>query len=364
MCTRIYLSALAVMIGTAPLQAADQNILVTEADYARVNTHLIASHVIPRYEVLVQATSQLVQISQSFCSETDATELSAIRNQFHQTMDAWFGVAHIRFGPIEFLMRQHRFFFWPQARGKVVAAVTAAIASGDSIVMIDHNVAAQGLLAIEAMLFHAQFFGGNEANKSQVCTWLIAVVRNLESMAVGTLADWRDGDSAYAQFMQQPDVNNPFYERHEAATLHFFQSLFTSLQFVYDINLKPVVGDTLATARPVLAESRPSARSTRNLTVTLLALQELYGSDDRIGLSDLTSRAEPKLDTLMQKAFRVTLTNLKALSVPIEVAATDADKRLQLEKLTKQIQAIKQIVRSRLSKAIGLTVGFNALDGD
>ncbi len=337
---------------------------ITESDYAKVNSYLIDSHVLPRYEVLVKSTSMFTTTVQSFCNESEMTEPSDLQDDFHAVMDAWFGIAHIQFGPIEFFMRQFRFYFWPQARGKVVASLVETIASEAIGDLNDSNVAVQGLLAAEALIFHQRFLGSGNQEQPEFCNLLIAVARNMQAMAIGILTDWRDHDSAYAQFMKTPGEDNPFYESHAAVTLSFFQSLYNSLQFVHDINIQPVVGESVDKARPVLAESRFSQRSTRNLVATLIALEDLYGVRGNLGIGNLTQKTDPDLDALMNKAFGATIANAQSLNIPIEVAAIDHEKRTQLEKLAKQVLAMKQIARTRLAKAIGMTIGFNALDGD
>ena len=66
----------------------------------------------------------------------------------------------------------------------------------------------------------------------------------------------------------------------------------------------------------------------------------------------------------MRKAFRVTLATARSVDRPLEKAATDPALRPGVSKLVLQTRALKQIVRDRLSTALGLAVGFNALDGD
>ena len=66
----------------------------------------------------------------------------------------------------------------------------------------------------------------------------------------------------------------------------------------------------------------------------------------------------------MRKAFRVTLKTARSVGQPVEKAATDSVSRPRVSKLLLQARALKQIVRDRLSKTLGLAVGFNALDGD
>ena len=96
---------------------------------------------------------------------------------------------------------------------------------------------------------------------------------------------------------------------------------------IYDINLKPVIGDSERTVRPVLAESRLSGRSQRNIAVTLEALQALYAGEGGAGLGDLTADADPKLDRLMRKAFRLTLATAQSIDGPVEESAADPDRR-------------------------------------
>ena len=164
--------------------------------------------------------------------------------------------------------------------------------------------------------------------------------------------------------MTMPGPDNPHVEDHAAGTLAFFQSLYDSLQLIYDVNLKPVIGDSAKTVRPVLAESRLSGRSQRNIVAILDALQALYGGEGGFSLGDVTAIADPKLDRLLRKAFRLTLATARSIDRPVEAAAADPSLRPQVEKLATQIRALKQIARDRLAPALGLAVGFNALDGD
>ena len=114
----------------------------------------------------------------------------------------------------------------------------------------------------------------------------------------------------------------------------------------------------------MLAESRLSGRSQRNIVATLGALEALYAGEGGVGLGELTAATNPKLDRLMRKAFRLTLATARSIDRPIERAASDPALRPPVTKLATQVQALKQIVRDRLAAALGLTVGFNAFDGD
>ena len=352
---------LLVLVGAAPASGQQA---IAPADYARINAALVETHALPRYERLATATDAFAAAVEAFCTGESDADHERLRAGFHDAMDAWMGVQHLRFGPVDSRMRGFRFYFWPQARGKVADAVAELVAAGEDderLARIDRtNVAVQGLLAVEVLLYDDRYLGADPKG----CGLFTAVTANMRAMAAGILADWREGEAPFARLLTTPGPDNPHFEDHSAGALAFFQSLYDSLQLLYDVNLKPVISQSTQDVRPVLAESRLSGRSQRNIAVTIEALQALYIGEGAAGLGDLAAIADPKLDRLMRKAFRLTLATSQSIDGPVEDAAADPARRPPVKKLATQVQALKQIVRDRLAPALGLAVGFNALDGD
>ena len=360
--TAIAALALSVFIGAAPASGARE---LGPADYARVNAALVETHALPRYERLAAAAEAFAAAAGAFCADGGGAGGERLRTHFHDMMDAWMGVQHLRFGPVESFSRAYRFYFWPQARAKVADAVARVVAAGEDAARLaarieNANVAVQGLLAVEVLLYDGRYLGAG----ARGCGLLAAAAGNMQAMAAGNLADWREGDASFARLMTMPDTDNPDVEDHAAATLAFFQSLHDSLQLIHDVKLRPVIGERAQRVRPVLAESRLSGRSQRNIAVTPGSLQALYGGEGGAGLGDLAAVSDPRLDRLMRKAFRLTLATAESIDDPIESAAADPARRPRVEKLATQVRALRQIVRDRLAPALGLAVGFNALDGD
>ena len=293
----------------------------------------------------------------------------AARARFQDAMAAWMGVEHLRFGPIEILTRGHRFYFWPQARGKVTAAVRRVVTAGDETAVRPArirkaNVAIQGFLAAEVLLYGDEALrAGGEAG-AMACVLLTAVAANMRAMAADTLADWKDGSAPFVRTVAAPGPGNDYFEDHKEATRAFFKSLHDSLQLIADVKLEPVVGDSPEKVRPRLAESRLSGRSLGNVIDNLVALRALYEGEDGPGLGDLTRTADPKLHKLLRKAFRMTHGTARGIDRPLEEAAADGSLRPRVRKLALQVRALRQIVRDRLAPALGFPVGFNALDGD
>ena len=103
---------------------------IEPADYARINATLVETHVLPRYALLLAATEAFAATAKDFCANDDRASRAHMRARFHDAMEAWMGVQHLRFGPVELFLRADRFYFWPQARGKTAAAVRALVAAG------------------------------------------------------------------------------------------------------------------------------------------------------------------------------------------------------------------------------------------
>ena len=53
-----------------------------------------------------------------------------------------------------------------------------------------------------------------------------------------------------------------------------------------------------------------------------------------------------------------------AIALPLEKAVGDAGERPAVETLRRDTQALKRLLAEKLAPALGLPLGFNALDGD
>ena len=358
---KLFLSSL-LLLGTACAFGGET---IEEKDYARINVALVESHVLPRYMQLASTTEKFSAAVNKFCTTAALTEDDLVKAQFHQVMDSWMGVQHLNFGPIELFMRKYRFYFWPQARGKVLNAVREFVATDNEVGLgpsniSDSNVAIQGLLAAEGLLYKDTSL----RMSSMDCSLLSAIAENMRGMATDVIDDWRGGRVSFAQAIIQPKPQDGYYQEHRDATLDFFKSFHETLQLIAEVKLKPVVADSAEAVQPRFAESHLSGRSLLNIIHNLEALQALYIGEGEAGLGDLVKIVDTELDLLLRKAFRLTIANARAIDRPLEDAAIDPVLRPKAEKLLIQVKALGQIVRGRLASALSVSVGFNSLDGD
>lgn len=349
--------------------SAPANAGLPKKTYAAANQALVRDHVLPRYRALQAKSAALAGAVGALCKQPSPAALADTRKAFNGALDAWMGVQHLRFGPVELFMRSFRLYFWPQARGKVGPAVEKLLASDTPTPpgkIRNISIAAQGFPAVEYLLYD----GGDVLAKAgpaaaRRCALLSGIAGNIEGMATAIVQEWTGGKTDFEAQVANPGPKNPYFKTHKEATLAFFKSLHDSLHLIADVKLRAVVGESIDKARPRLVESRRSGRSLHNIVVNLEALQALYVGDAGTGLGTLTKAAgDTKLDALMRRAFAITLKTARGIREPLDRAVTDPKARHEVEKLALQVRALKQIVATRLAKTLDLTVGFNALDGD
>jgi predicted lipoprotein len=179
-------------------------------------------------------------------------------------------------------------------------------------------------------------------------------------MAGGLRADW----TSFVNELSNPGGADARYESHKAVTAEFVKGLHTALIALADLKLDPVLGKSLGEAMPRRAESWRSGRSPRNIARNLDALRAMYEGENGPGLKALLPAADTALADLLSGAFEQTLATARAIDGPLARAVADPAKRPAVERLAREVRALKQLVSGRLAPALGTPLGFNALDGD
>jgi predicted lipoprotein len=222
----------------------------------------------------------------------------------------------------------------------------------------------QGFPALERLLFDegaGERLLAGDAQARYRCALISAITKNMQDMAAGVLAEWRDGEDAYAGVMAHPGSDNAYYHDDKEATLDLFKSLHTAVELVADHKLRRPLGESAAEAKPRLAESWRSGRSLHNIQLNLAAAREMYLAFGSY-LRDTAKAGE--LDALLARAFDQTIATADSIAVPLEQAVANPAQRPAVEKLLVETTALKQLLAEKLPPALGIPLGFNALDGD
>ncbi|MEM8654331.1 MAG: imelysin family protein [Pseudomonadota bacterium] len=301
----------------------------------------IDTHILPGQTALAHATDDLASDAAANCTP------EAVRPAFHAAYDAWISISHIQFGPIEDQALTLQMSFWPDPKdstGKALARLTAA---QDPIVddpgaWAEVSAAAQGFTALERLLYEAQ------ADADYACRLTQVIATGLADKSAAILADW----PAFATLMTTAGADgNTRFQSEDEAQRALYTALSTGLEFLHDQRLGRPLG-TFDRPRPRRAEARRSERAQRHIELSLAALEDLATS---MIDSDLT-------DT--RAVFTKARELAAALEDPALAGVSDPIRRIRVEALQRTVRDIQNAVNTDIGKPLGITAGFNSLDGD
>ena len=363
------LLAAVLAVAMAPGVSAEDD--ARDPAYWRLNESFVERHVLPRYARLADASGALDAAARRFCEW--AASIEEVRAAFHAAADAWHDAEHLRFGPIESRLRAERLAFWPDPRNATGRQLAELLAGRDPATLTPEgflraSAAVQGLPAVERLLFdqgaEAAFRkGGDDAVRR--CQVFLAITRNAAAIAGEVQQEWTTGDAAYARRFTAPGPGNVVYPPSDA-TVDVLKSLYGSLERVASLKLAKPLGASLARARPTLAEEWRSGRALRDVRLNLAAARALYLGEGEGGLSEFVREVAgaPELDARLRRGFDAALGAADRITGPLETAMKTPRTRPTVERLLKEVRALRHAVAEHLTTALGVPLGFNALDGD
>lgn len=339
---------LAVLLGpTGPALA--------ESDPASQGRELMAGFVQPSTAAFAEAAQKAQAAVGALCSAgltADEGARARARDAFAGVLGAWSRLAFLRFGPLQEDNRYERLFFWPDPRGLVVRQMRPLLAEGaDGPTANDiatHSVAVQGLPALELMLFGSAFDTGAPA-----CRHAQAVAANVSAIAAAVRQEWQP-DGAFGERFLQPGDGNPYYRNAAERDNEMVKALAGGLQFIDTAELSPMLqpGDRVASRRA------PFWRS---------GLTFLHVKEHLQGVADFYRAAGFSPPADLQWAQEAWLAEMqRAIEVSGDLAGQSPD-QWQAERISllrMMIENAREILVHDVAPGLGVTIGFNALDGD
>lgn len=359
---------LALLAGlAAPLRAEP-----TSDDYRKLNAAVVERHIVPRYKALATATADLSRTAEAFCKTPDAAGLAALKAAFLKGVDSWQAIQHVRFGPAELFMRSMRMAFWPDPRDTAGRQLEQVLAKRDKSAIdpkgfADHSVAVQGFPALERLLYDddaEKALLAKDAGGAFRCAFAAAVAQNLKTVAADLVRDWTEGARPFAKIVAEGNADP--YRTPKESTLELFKCLHTAVELVADHKLKKPLGPVVKRARPKLAESWRSRHSLANVRTNMAAAEAMYLGEGGAGFSAFVKSVAGKkdLDDLLRRAFAQTRGTAASVEGSLAEAIVAKDERPKVERLQTEAAALKAILAKDLTAALGIPLGFNALDGD
>ncbi len=303
------------------------------ADVAQV----VNDHIRPGYAGFAAATADLAAL--------DTCDPGLLQPAFNTAFDAWMGVAHLHLGPVEEQGRVLAIAFWPDPKS-LGAKAQRGLMTGDPAALTpaqfaEQSVAARGLMGLERLLYPT------DPPPTDPCTLIHATATDLARMAAEVNAGWGPfGDL----LLTAGQADNTTFLTETEVRQAMFTQLATGLEFLADQRLGRPLG-TFDKPRPERAEARASARSLRNVTLSLTALR------------DLAATLHPA-SPLTLAAFDRAISLAVRLDDPALQGVADPQGRLKIEILQQAVYAIRDTALTEMVPALNVGLGFNALDGD
>ncbi len=340
------------------------------------NQAVVTEHIVPQHQQLANASSALQQQATKLCTEVTEANLESVRLAYHQTMDGWMGVQHLRNGPVELLTRYHRYQLWPDKHntgnkqlGKLLVEKDAEALQAERFAR--SSVAIQGLSALERLLFNPkkglETFSDN-GQPSYRCQLVIAITDNLATMSNELLDEWAATPAPFhtlflssGELLDKRMADTSLGGKIEVSST-FLNNMTTQVQSIIDQKLVRPMANNAAKAKPRYAESWRSLRSMRNIRLNLQAVESLYD----IGFAAmLRSKVNgPALDKQIKQSFKDSYAAVEAIEQPLSEILKDEGQRPALEKLVSTSRELQSLLSGALPNALEIPLGFNALDGD
>ncbi len=310
---------------------------------------LIPQHIAPRQAHFTRTVTDLLAALRAGCPAPVDAALADIRDKYRRAFIAWAGVRHLRFGPHLLEDRQFRVEFWPDRKGitdRHLRELLAKPVVPEAGALAAASVAVQGFPALERLLFDDQPPAGKN------CAVATAIVANLATLAGDLERDWKAGTAV------------PVGADGLRAGL---MALQTSLQIIRTQILEAPMEDSPAKAKPKRAEAWRSTLSGALLFAEVEALQALAVGENHHGGLVEGLRTDPyqrEIPLIVQNSFILLLRAAAPFHEQLDAAYADPNQRAPLKELIQATRDSEQMLTQWLAPALGVTLGFNALDGD
>lgn len=293
------------------------------------------------YDDVAAQTAALAQEAGRNCAS------EGLRAPMQAAWDAWARIDFLRLGPVELDGRGLAMSFWPDPKSSGLRAQQAALNDGAAIAsdperFATASVAMRGFAGLERLVYDSPLTGA----EAELCRLTRATAADLARMGAEIAFEW----PAHANLLTHPGGSNTAYLTEGEARQAIYTQLVTGLSTLETTRLGRPMG-TFEKPRPERAEAIASGRSLRNVVRSLT------------GQRDVALALHPDAPQT-RAAFDRALALAADLDDPVFAGAADSQKRLKIEILQQAVTATREAVEAEIGAALGVTVGFNAKDGD
>lgn len=320
--------------------------------------------IIPWHVNYAAETDKLLSATKNFCANDQSLTLASLQQQWQNTFNGWQQVQLIQLGPITLDNTAWRIQFWPDRHQLIKRKIKTLVNSEKAIdieALTSGSVVIVGLSAMEYLLFDPQLDKKLFQSQPRYCELLVTISAYSHTIASGLSRQWQQH---YAQLLLNPSADNPDFASDTEVVTALLDSMLASLEVVYRNKLgKPLGTENKANKpQPYLTEAWRSQSSLAAIKINMEGLQALFLS----GLNQqlLTREGGPALAGKIEQQFEQVLGELNNVQGALFIAVTKEPSKPTLLAVHQQMAALIQSFKYEVPAILGITLGFNANDGD
>ncbi len=338
-----------------------------QSDLGGITRGMIEGHILPAHATLMGVADQQVVITEQMCAAPSTEALEAAQAGFADLVEAWSAVEFIRFGPARDDNALERLFFWPDRNGRGLNQVQGVLATQDeSVTSVESlqgkSVALQGLLALDYALFGTGFEALAEGDVHR-CAYAQAIAGAIADTSSDLFEGW-SGDEGYGALMLSPGPDNAVYRTEGEALQELLRAMAEQLQIIHDAKLLRVVGTAPSEARYRRA---PFWRSGQTLPSILVNAEAMLSLNEAGQFADLLPEQAQRYAGTVRFELGQIVSRLDALiesGDSLETLVTSEDTHGRIASVALPLAGAMRVVGEVYPAELGLTMGFNSLDGD
>lgn len=323
--------------------------------------------IIPGYADFYSKSEKLHSTISALCQSPDAAKLESARSDFSTLVSAFARIEPYRFGPSRAENRQERLFFWPDRRSRGLRQVQALIAKADYAGLepekfIGKSVAVQGLLALDFILADPAVDLLSDS-AAFTCKYAQTVSGAIQKTAQQIHDDWAK-PGGYGDLMRNAGPDNPVYRTSAEAVQELLRAAKEQLQIVRDLKLLAILKETTEKTKP---KRSPFWRSDNSFSSYLENINGVITLIEKSGLNEILPEDEAALPgqfVYELKLVQRVLNDINDRDGRLIEKVKDKNIHASLVYASHPLKGAMVMLNERYPEALGLTMGFNSLDGD
>ncbi|MBL4906343.1 MAG: hypothetical protein JKX94_02750 [Sneathiella sp.] len=337
--------------------------------YKPVIKAIINSVILPGYERLHSSAKIQTSSIKQHCHSANLAQHSKVQAGFKDLIKSWSEVEVFRFGPARKDNRYERLFFWPDRRSRGIKQVQKILASADlSILPLEilqkKSVAVQGILALEFTLFGQ----GSEnlitgTKNSFRCLYAHAISTAIVKTSSDILNSWKNTEG-YSQIMLSAGPNNAIFKNDTEVIRDILQRSSELLQSISALKLAPSLATSQLDARPKRVPLWRSNLFLHALDANLSSLVTLQKEGKLFTLLPLEDRGHASGLEFEFRQIRKALRPFIEKNTAYKDILASKEGYEKLSYISNPLKGANDILALYYPQILGITMGFNALDGD